>query len=143
VRVQGDPVDVAPPSSTLLKNKARRWMVREDWLQLEENKGFDVPSRIADNGKAWGDPEDPEEIEAKQKRVKEEKEELKRKRPKLEDSKGKQKENMQGSRRKVKRGRKKRKTGTTTGNAVAGSSKSPIDPQLLRNEDDLSSTDSD
>lgn len=47
-------------------------MVDEDWL-AENRDHNDVPGRLADSGKLWGDKEDPEEIEARVAKVKEEK----------------------------------------------------------------------
>ncbi|KDR68905.1 hypothetical protein GALMADRAFT_77952, partial [Galerina marginata CBS 339.88] len=83
-RVTGEPKDSAPPITKKLANRARRWMVSLEWMEKEENKDFDRPTRIAGSGRAWGDEKDPEEIEATQKRVKEEKEDLKRKKAKIE-----------------------------------------------------------
>jgi len=56
-------------------------MVSEEWLKKDNNqKIYDVPSRIIENGRAYsgGTELDPEEIEAKQKRVKMEKGDIKR-----------------------------------------------------------------
>jgi len=78
-RVVGEPKEVPPPIAKKLENRAHRWMVAVEWLNKPENKDFDIPSRIAASGVAWGDEKDPEEIEAMQKRVKEEKEDIKRK----------------------------------------------------------------
>jgi hypothetical protein len=46
-------------------------MVDPAWLA--GNRNFNVPGRIIDNGRAWGDARDPEEIAERQKAVKEEK----------------------------------------------------------------------
>jgi len=73
VHVRGDPVDVPPKVAQKLENKARRWMVRSEWLDEGENLKFDVPSRLIDSGKMWGDDEDPKELEERSKKFKEEK----------------------------------------------------------------------
>ncbi|PPQ79798.1 hypothetical protein CVT26_012596 [Gymnopilus dilepis] len=65
-------------NSKKLEYRARRWMISPEWLKVPGNSVYDVPGRIAESGKAWGDPEDPEDIEAKHQRVKEEKEVVKR-----------------------------------------------------------------
>lgn len=75
VRIRGEAKDYPPPSSNKLENRARRWMVDPTWLT--NNKNYDVPSRIVDNGKAWGDAEDPEDILDKKQQIKQEKEETK------------------------------------------------------------------
>jgi hypothetical protein len=75
VRVRGEPKDDPPPSSNKLENHARRWMIDPTWLS--NNRVYDVPSKIVDNGRAWGDPEDPEDIIAKKLHIKQEKEESK------------------------------------------------------------------
>lgn len=75
-------------------------MVTIKWLNKPENKDYDMPSRIAASGVAWGDEKDPEEIEAIQKWVKEEKEDIKRKKAKEEVEGG-------GKRQKVNKGKKK------------------------------------
>lgn len=49
-RIKGDPVDVPPKAAQKLKLRARRWMVRVEWLAEDKNKQYDVPSRIAENG---------------------------------------------------------------------------------------------
>ena len=96
-RVIGEPKEVPPPIAKKLKNQARRWMVAIEWLNKPKNKDFDIPSRIAASGVAWGDEKDPEEIEAMQKQVKEEKEDIKQK--KVVEGGGK--------RQKVNKGKKK------------------------------------
>jgi len=78
-RVIGEPKEVPPPIAKKLENQAHRWMVAIEWLNKPKNKDFDIPSRIAASGVAWGDEKDPEEIEAMQKQVKEEKEDIKQK----------------------------------------------------------------
>ncbi|KAF8152332.1 hypothetical protein B0H34DRAFT_664269, partial [Crassisporium funariophilum] len=77
-RVPGAPKDVPPPIAKKLANRARRWMIKSDWLQNPVNKAYDMPARIAPSGRAWGDKKNPEEIEATQLRVKEEKAGIKR-----------------------------------------------------------------
>ncbi|KAG2737939.1 hypothetical protein P692DRAFT_20659981, partial [Suillus brevipes Sb2] len=73
VRVKGEARNLPLVAAKKIENRARRWMVSTAWLALPDNKKFDAPSYILDNGRAWGDPKDPEEILAGQKRVKEEK----------------------------------------------------------------------
>ena len=48
-------------------------MVDEKWLAEEKNQQYDDENWIVISGKAWGNEEDPEEIIAKQKKVKEQK----------------------------------------------------------------------
>lgn len=48
-------------------------MIRDEWLKNDQNKKFDVPSCIAESGKAWGDEDDPEELGAKAQQFKVEK----------------------------------------------------------------------
>ncbi|KAG0702797.1 hypothetical protein DFH29DRAFT_771107, partial [Suillus ampliporus] len=73
VRVKGDPKELPILAAKKIENRARRWMISAEWLAQEENKKYDSPSYILDNGHAWGDPKDPEETMAGQKRVKEQK----------------------------------------------------------------------
>lgn len=47
-------------------------MVRDEWL-TQNRAHNDVPARLADSGKAWGDKEDPEEVEERIASIKEEK----------------------------------------------------------------------
>src|ERR1700730_734941 len=74
IRVQGEVVDVPPKISTKLENKARRWMIDEDWLA--RNPAYNVETRVIPNGTAWGDKEDPEVSAEKRKRFKAEKREI-------------------------------------------------------------------
>ena len=67
--VPGPIIDVPPLTSQKLENQARRWMVAQEWLAKPENKVYDIPSRILDNGKAWGDKHDPEELVNKAKEI--------------------------------------------------------------------------
>lgn len=76
LRVKGEPVDVPPKIAQKLHLRARRWMVRVEWLAEEKNKHYDIPSRIAESGKAWGEDEDPEEMEIRKRKFKEEKAEI-------------------------------------------------------------------
>lgn len=48
-------------------------MISQEWLNLETNRKYDIPTRIADSGRAWGDAQDPEEKEEATKRFREEK----------------------------------------------------------------------
>jgi hypothetical protein len=77
VRVRGAVIDDPPKVSTKVENKARRWMIDEEWLNLPDNQRYDVETRILPSGKAWGDAEDPEVAIEKRKRFKEEKREIK------------------------------------------------------------------
>lgn len=88
-RVRGDAKDIPPPTSNKLKNKACRWMIDAAWLAKEENNKYDVPSRLAESGKLWGDEDDPEDLEAKAKKVKEEKQDIKKKMRLDEEGNGK------------------------------------------------------
>src|ERR1700730_11873865 len=67
IRVQGEVVDVPPKISTKLENKARRWMIDDEWLA--RNPRYDVDTRIIASGTAWGDAEDPEVSVEKRKRL--------------------------------------------------------------------------
>ncbi|GBE80041.1 hypothetical protein SCP_0212430 [Sparassis crispa] len=69
-------IDEPPKVSRDLKNKARHWMIDQAWLALENNKQYDVESRIVNNGHLWGDEEDPQDITEKQKRMQEAKAEI-------------------------------------------------------------------
>ncbi|KAG1734771.1 hypothetical protein EDD22DRAFT_764901, partial [Suillus occidentalis] len=68
VRVKGEARNLPLVAAKKIENRARRWMVSTAWLALLDNKKFDAPSYILDNGQAWGDPKDPEEILAGQKK---------------------------------------------------------------------------
>ncbi|KAG6905053.1 hypothetical protein DXG01_005374 [Tephrocybe rancida] len=84
LRVRGDPKDCKPPKAHMIKNKARRWMVSPDWLNLNDtNKACN--KLLADNGKLWGDAKDLEELVELQKRARDEKSAIQRKKIKLED----------------------------------------------------------
>ncbi|KAG1829703.1 hypothetical protein EV424DRAFT_1316465, partial [Suillus variegatus] len=93
-RVKGDPKELPILAAKKIENRARRWMVSAEWLAKEENKKYDSPSYILDNGRAWGDPKDPEEMVVGQKRVKEQKRLIaSKKRVKIEEMEAKKKEN--------------------------------------------------
>jgi hypothetical protein len=51
-------------------------MVSEAWLEKEENLKYDMERQIVENGKAWGDDEDPEVLMLKREKIKEEKKAL-------------------------------------------------------------------
>ena len=51
-----------PPKSKKLNNKIRVWQIRSDLL--EKNPHWVSTGRIATNGVAWGDEEDPVDVEA-------------------------------------------------------------------------------
>ncbi|KAF5385084.1 hypothetical protein D9615_001060 [Tricholomella constricta] len=129
VRVRGEPKEIPPPNSNLLKNKARRWMVRTEWLEEQKAAGHDeYDALLADNGKLWGDAKDPEEIAKTQKRVKAEKAEIQKKRPKLEEI-----DMHAGPSRKRKRAGKKGK--------AAGPVKVMGQARVEKDDDEFSSTD--
>ncbi|THU83344.1 hypothetical protein K435DRAFT_734036 [Dendrothele bispora CBS 962.96] len=44
-------------------DRARRWMVRDDWLK--EHPQFDCEAYVIDNGPAWGEDTDPVKEEQK------------------------------------------------------------------------------
>jgi hypothetical protein len=92
IRVRGEVIDLPIPRIQKVENRARRWMVSQEWLAHPDNQKFDVPGFVVDNGKAWGEPKDPEETISAQKRVKLAKQDVAaRKRARLaEDGKGKQ-----------------------------------------------------
>lgn len=48
-RVPGEHVDVAPPNATKTTNRARRWMVSDEWYDAAENEKY--RDRILANGK--------------------------------------------------------------------------------------------
>jgi hypothetical protein len=97
VRVKGDPKHLPLLAAKKIENKAHCWMISADWLANPENKKFDSPSFILDNGRAWGDPKDPEEMLVGQKRVKEQKRLIaSKKRVKIEEIEAKKKENNKG-----------------------------------------------
>ncbi|KAF9056738.1 hypothetical protein BDP27DRAFT_1242392, partial [Rhodocollybia butyracea] len=76
--IRGDDTEIPPPVARKLDARVRRWMVSTEWLAKAENKAWDVPSRIAESGKAWGDLNDPEDFEEKAARSKREKKERKK-----------------------------------------------------------------
>ncbi|KAG2061048.1 hypothetical protein BDR06DRAFT_871390, partial [Suillus hirtellus] len=93
-RVKGDSKELPLLAAKKIENRARQWMVSAEWLAREENKKYDPPSLILDNGCAWGDPKDPEEMLAGQKRVKEQKRVIAaKKHMKIEEMEAKKKEN--------------------------------------------------
>lgn len=117
-RVKGSVRDDPPKTSTKFANKARRWMVDEEWLAKEENEKYDVESRIVNSGKAWGDDEDPEMLAEKRLNIKLEKKAI------TDEKKRKLLEEVDGKRaKKQKRAKKKKgkKTEKPDG-AVEGSS---------------------
>lgn len=48
-------------------------MICEEWLTEDQNKKFDISSHVAESGKAWGDEDNPEELETKALQLKVEK----------------------------------------------------------------------
>ena len=71
--IQGDPIEVAPKVSAKLVNWTRHWMIHTEWFMEGQNNKFDVPNHVAESRKAWGEEEDPEELEKKAQQFKEEK----------------------------------------------------------------------
>ncbi|KAG1774896.1 hypothetical protein EV702DRAFT_974188, partial [Suillus placidus] len=67
VHVKGEARDLPLVAAKKIENCAHRWMVSSAWLALPDNKKFDAPSYILDNGRAWGNAKDLEEILAGQK----------------------------------------------------------------------------
>ncbi|KAG1794953.1 uncharacterized protein BJ212DRAFT_1291653, partial [Suillus subaureus] len=61
-QVKGDSKELPLLAAKKIENQACRWMVSVEWLAREENKKYDSPSFLLDNGHAWGDPKDPEEM---------------------------------------------------------------------------------
>lgn len=76
-RERRDPKEKELPWMLTLKGRTRRWMVKEEWLAKNHDHN-DVPARLADSGKLWGDKEDPEEVEERVAKVKEEKKQNKK-----------------------------------------------------------------
>ena len=77
-RQRGEPKEQPLLSTKSFEGRARRWMVNPEWLT--EHPESNTDDRVADNGRAWGDSQDPEEIIAARQYVKEEKLSGKRKR---------------------------------------------------------------
>jgi hypothetical protein len=86
VRERGEPKEQPPPITKSLDGRARRWMVDPDWLKA--NPAFDMQKRIADNGKAWNDAVDPEDMEELFKRNAAEKADIKRGKKRTSDEMG-------------------------------------------------------
>lgn len=79
VRVRGEAVDVPPKVTKKLETRARRWMIRPEWFKEGTNDVYDIPTRVAESGKAWGEEDDPEDLERKAQKFKEEKDIVTRK----------------------------------------------------------------
>ncbi|KAI0044240.1 hypothetical protein FA95DRAFT_1597503 [Auriscalpium vulgare] len=78
-RDRGVPKEQTLPFTKTLEGRTRRWMVRTEWLA--EHPECDTNNHLADNGVAWGDAKDPEDIDGTIASVKKEKaEKTKRKR---------------------------------------------------------------
>ncbi|KAE9387734.1 hypothetical protein BT96DRAFT_768046, partial [Gymnopus androsaceus JB14] len=60
-RIRGEKKEVPLHITHSIAGCSQRWMVDTNWLQTHPES--DTPCTLADNGKAWGDPMDPEEIE--------------------------------------------------------------------------------
>jgi hypothetical protein len=115
-RFKGLVRDDPPKPSTKFRNKARRWMVDEEWLAKDENEKYDVESRIVNSGKAWGDDEDPEVPAEKRLNIKQEKKAI------TDEKKRKLSEVVDGKRAKKQKRAKKGKKSEERGGAVGGSS---------------------
>ena len=59
-RERGEPKDAPLTRTKGVDGRARRWMVDPEWL--EANKSEDTHLTLLDNGKLWGDLDDPDEI---------------------------------------------------------------------------------
>lgn len=106
IRVLGDSSDEPPPlSAKKIEHRARRWMVRADWLTNPENRKYDIPQRVVDNGKLWGDENDPEELLAKAKEISDAKKDIRAgKKIKVEKESTKKSKKSRNSRKKGKGG---------------------------------------
>jgi hypothetical protein len=105
IRVRGEPVDTAPKITKKLDTRARRWMIRPEWFLEGNNDIYDIPTQVAESGKAWGDEDDPEDLEKKAQNFKEEKDIVTRKQK--GKAAGKKKEKDDAEEAKVKKRAKK------------------------------------
>ncbi|EIW84542.1 hypothetical protein CONPUDRAFT_120523 [Coniophora puteana RWD-64-598 SS2] len=133
-RLRGEETEVPIPYIIDPSVRARRWQIKVDWLEEEDNKKWDRPNRITENGKEWGNDEDPEELIAKKRKVKEEKGQKKRARVSAtpKEGKGKAKASVKlvkattakpkAAKPKMARAKGKEKEGVDEG-AIAGPSK--------------------
>ncbi|TFK78563.1 hypothetical protein K466DRAFT_507111, partial [Polyporus arcularius HHB13444] len=63
-RFHGEPkTNAKPPKAKVLKNRVRVWMIRPELLEDGKNADWLEERRVARNGIAWGDAEDPVEEE--------------------------------------------------------------------------------
>ena len=60
-RVRGPSILIKPPRTKGVSQRVARWMVNPELLAT--NPHWLTTDRVAKNGKAWGDEEDPEEEE--------------------------------------------------------------------------------
>src|ERR1700742_5163543 len=79
IRVRGEAVDVLPKVTKKLKTRACCWMTCLEWFKEGNNDMYDIPTQVAESGKAWGEEDDPEELERKAQKFKEEKDVVTRK----------------------------------------------------------------
>lgn len=133
VRVSGEVIDVPPKTAQKLENRVRRWMVCPEWLAEADNTKYDVPNRIVDSGKAWGDEVDPEELEERQKKFKEEKAGVVKKKKQVLAEKKKQVEAKGAAKEREKELREKRKAGKAA-EQVSRSKKRKV---VIPDEDDM------
>ena len=101
-------------------------MINPEWLQNHQE--YNIPSRVADNGRLWGDLQDPEEMAEIIKRAKMEKSELKKKKKKtVEASKVTKRKNNKGKGKEVLR---------DTAPQASGSRPAPV-PTHPASDDDI------
>ncbi|KIL63969.1 hypothetical protein M378DRAFT_179078 [Amanita muscaria Koide BX008] len=77
VRRRGEPIQRMPVRTKGFEGRLRRWMVDLEWLA--EHPEANNEEMIADNGRLWGDTEDPAEMIARLKRASADKKSRKRK----------------------------------------------------------------
>lgn len=122
VRIRGEPVDRPPKKGKTIETRARRWMMSDEWMKEPGNEQWDVESRIAASGKAWGDEEDPEDVAKRIDMVKLEKKSLADKRKKRQLEAGQ--DRLEGI-KKTKRGKKTAKNTRGTSTSQAGDVRGP------------------
>ncbi|RXW11246.1 hypothetical protein EST38_g14609, partial [Candolleomyces aberdarensis] len=72
-REKGPAKEKPIPKTLSFKGRVQRWMVDETWWEDVGKAEYDLPLYVADNGKAWGEEDDPEEVMEKAKTLGEEK----------------------------------------------------------------------
>ncbi|KAJ3512147.1 hypothetical protein NMY22_g15421 [Coprinellus aureogranulatus] len=76
VRIPGKRKEKEIPKTTTFNGHTRHWMIDWTWWQKTGKAKYDDPHRVAANGFAWGEEEDPEEDEKKVKALAAEKKEM-------------------------------------------------------------------